>query len=397
MKKLYILLLAFLMTGVVQAQSIHELRDSMNACNLNCQVDLALHYLMGDSIEQNEVEAIRLIRDAADRGNRYGQFWLGVCYDTGSGVEQNEQEALRWFQQSADKGSPMAECRMGQAYILGEGVEQDAEKAVDYFQRSANSGYSLGQRMLAHCYENADGVERDLQKAFQLYKLSAERGNEEAKLMLAAYYFNGWGMNSPDKDEAVRLLRGLKDSDQNEDAQSALEAIERNDTLSAYRFQFNFIPSLLWAYEQGNLEHRSLYDTMHWRLYLGRHFISCYEWEWDDVIPSGHLFRDSVEVIVYRLPKPQTPPLCCYTAAVIDQKAGKYYYYTLEKTFNLSEDQDDKDVWMFCSVNQEGMHSNYGFYDQPLDEESFVERVVWQMHSDERPSASTNISPKTDP
>ena len=40
MKKLYSLLLVFLMTTVVQAQSIQELRDSMEAGNLNCQVDL---------------------------------------------------------------------------------------------------------------------------------------------------------------------------------------------------------------------------------------------------------------------------------------------------------------------------------------------------------------------
>lgn len=77
MKKLYSLLLAFLITNVVQAQSIQELRDSIEAGNLNSQVDLALRYMMGDSLEQNEEEAIRLIRDAADRGNRYGQFWLG--------------------------------------------------------------------------------------------------------------------------------------------------------------------------------------------------------------------------------------------------------------------------------------------------------------------------------
>ncbi len=391
MKYYFSLLLALLATSVMQAQSIHELRDSMVAGNLNCQVDLALHYLKGDSVEQNEEEAIRLIRDAADRGNRYGQFWLGMCYESGSGVEQNEQEALRWFQQSADKGNPMAECLMGQAYYSGEGVEQDTEKAVDYFKRSANSGYSLGQMMLAYCYENGDGVERDLQKAFQLYKLSAEKGNYEAQMDLAAYYFNGWGLDSPDKEEAVRLLKAIEDSSQKEVAKSYLESIEHNDTISAYAFQLYYIPSLLWAYEKGNLKHLSLYDTMAWQLDLGRQFISCYDWDWKDVIPSGHLFRDSVEVIVYRLPEPQDPPLCLYTAAVIDQKEGKCFYYTLEKTINMSEDQDPKQDWMFCGVNQEGTHLNFGFYDLPLDEESFVKRVVRQMNSDERPSASTKI------
>ena len=396
MKKSIFLLLVLLMTNVAQAQSIQELRDSMAIGNLNCQVDLALHYLMGDSLEQNEVEAIRLIRDAAERGNRYGQFWLGVCYESGSGVEQDMQEALRWFQQSADKGSPMAECRLGQFYYFGEGVEQDAEKAVDYFQRSANSGYDLGQMMLAYCYENADGVERDLQKAFQLFKASAEQGNDAAQMILAAYYFNGWGMDSPDKEEAVRLLKGIEDSNDQENAQNFLKSIERNDTINAYSFQFYYIPSLLWAYEQGNLKHRTLYDTIDWQLNLGRNFISCYEWDWRDVIPSGHLFRDSVEVIVYRLPEPQRPPLCLYAAAVIDHKEGKCFYYTLEKTLNLSEDQDPQKDWMFCGVNQEGTHLNFGYYGQPLDEESFVERVVWQMHSDEEPAASTDISHKTE-
>ena len=392
MKKYAFLLLGLVMATAVQAQSIQELRDSMTAGNLNCQVDLAIHYLMGDSLEQNESEAIRLIRDAADRGNRYGQFWLGACYESGTGVEKNMQEALRWFQQSADKGNPMAECRMGQFYALGKGVEQDAEKAVDYFRRSADSGYFIAQFCLAYCYERGDGVERDLQKAFQFYKLSAEQGEEDAQMNLATYYFYGWGMESPDKDEAVRLLKGLENSKLKEDAQNALESIGRNDTIRAYDLQFYYIPSLLWAYEQGDLKHHSLYDTMEWQLHLGRQFFSYYEWDWRDVIPSGHLFSDSVEVIVYRLPEPQRAPLCLYTAAVIDQKNGKYYYYTLEKSVILHDEEDDKQAWMLCGVNQEGMHLNFGKYDDPLDEESFVRRVVWLMHSQERPSASTDIT-----
>jgi len=36
---------------------------------------------------------------------------------------------------------------------------------------------------------------------------------------------------------------------------------------------------------------------------------------------------------------------------------------------------------MFCGVNQDGAHANFGFYGLPLDEESFVKRVVQHFTS----------------
>ena len=101
MKKLYSLLLAFLITNVVQAQSIQELRDSIEAGNLNSQVDLALRYMMGDSLEQNEEEAIRLIRDAADSSGwafvmSQALAWSRTCRKHYAGFNSQPTRVIRW-------------------------------------------------------------------------------------------------------------------------------------------------------------------------------------------------------------------------------------------------------------------------------------------------------------
>lgn len=71
MKKslVYFVCLLFSITSV-NAQSVEELRDSMAAGNLNCQVDLACKYIDGDGVKQDIQEGYRLIKGAAEKGNR---------------------------------------------------------------------------------------------------------------------------------------------------------------------------------------------------------------------------------------------------------------------------------------------------------------------------------------
>lgn len=101
-KALFVLWLMLSFFTGMNAQSIQELRDSMAAGNLNCQVQLAIEYIYGDSVPQNYDEALRLIRDAAEKGNSSGELLLGICYSEGTGVEKNEKEAFRWFLSSAE-------------------------------------------------------------------------------------------------------------------------------------------------------------------------------------------------------------------------------------------------------------------------------------------------------
>ena len=95
MKKIFILLALVLLGFSAQAQSIQELRDSMAAGNLNSQVELAELYLVGEGVEQNIDEAVRLIKDAASKGNPHGEVLLAMLYQKGVGVGKDHKEAFK--------------------------------------------------------------------------------------------------------------------------------------------------------------------------------------------------------------------------------------------------------------------------------------------------------------
>lgn len=121
MNKFFFPFLLLLFAFHMKAQTIEQLRDSMAAGNLNCQVDYACKFIEGDGVQQDLQEAYRLIKDAAEKGNRYGELWLGICYHDGIGVEKDLTKAFRWFQSSAEKGNILAMYMVGCSYEAGTG------------------------------------------------------------------------------------------------------------------------------------------------------------------------------------------------------------------------------------------------------------------------------------
>ena len=392
-KALFVLWLMLSFFTGMNAQSIQELRDSMAAGNLNCQVQLAIEYIYGDSVPQNYDEALRLIRDAAEKGNSSGELLLGICYSEGTGVEKNEKEAFRWFLSSAEKGNIRAMQHVAQAYEYGDGVAPDLQQAIKYYQQAADAGYPIAQLNMAVFYEHGRGLERDMQKSFELMR-QASLKEEGAKFLLAKYYFNGWGTEK-NTTEALNILKNLKDERYKKETERFVNTIERGDTMSIYEFQFRWIPDLLWSYEKKEIEDNMLTDIMEWQLELGSMFICHYEWDWSKVSAKVYHQEDSVDVIVYRMPEPTKPPHCLYTASVIDRKNNKSRYYTLEKAVLLGSKRKTTDVWMFCGVDKDMSHLNYGVFRKEATEANFLAQVLEYFSSDFQAHITTK-KPKKD-
>ena len=358
MMKKTILTLVALLSMVAQFSygqkelSIKEMEDSMALGNLNIQVDLATEYITGERVKQDLSKAYSLIRDAAEKGNRYGQLMLGVCYEDGISVERNLGESFNWFKRSADQGNVLAQFKVSLFYEQGIVVERDLNKAFEWTAKSA-----------------------------QRYPL--------AKISLAKYYFNGWG-TEPDRTKAKLLLDSLKvDEELDEQVSQYCNIIERGDTMTAYGFQFSWIPSMLFEWQKGNVDDAQLTDITAWQLNLGSMFISHYEWDWSAISAQVYSQPNNIDIIVYKMPEPEKMPLCRYVAAALDRNQHTVRYFTLELTNGVEENVSDKKRWMFCGVSSNLSHLNFGPFNGNATEQGFLEYVKKKLSKTE--------NAKTDP
>ena len=399
MKQLILFVALIIGTLTVQAQSIEALQDSMAAGNLNCQVDLAIRYLFGDGVDLDVEKGVSLIRDAAEKGNRYGELWMGMCYKNTYGVDTDYDEAFKWFMSSAQKGNVSAMGMLGEAYKYGQGTEEDLAKAIYYYEQGATGGDPLSQHELGMQYLIGEGVERNWEKSFDLIKQSAEQSYPHALEMLSMCYLNGWGTQKS-RDKAIQCLEELKQGQEETDIQyidEAIANINKGDTLSAYEFQFRFLPLRLAGYANGAIDEKQLIDLDLINLQLGFSlFITHYECNLDSLSISTHQVDDSITVHVIHMPEPSRPPLCKYAAYVMDKKNGLSRYYTLEKTFNLfgesgvadpyvvggmaiddDEDSDEDSEASSGGYYSDGFtHLNFGWLEGEPTEENFVNTIL---------------------
>ena len=252
-------------------------------------------------------------------------------------------------------------------------MEINLREAVRYYQKASDENYSPALVNLAVCYEHGRGVERDIEKSFALMKQASDKGYKAALFLITKYYFNGWGTKE-DKVEALRIMNSLKESAYAEEATRFAAVIEKGDTMGTYEFQFRYIPSILWAYQNGEADYMELVDPAKWEWNLRSLFISHFEWDWSQIVSSVHTMADSTLVILYRMEEPKECPLCLYVAAVIDKAHKRCKYYTLEKSISISGKM--KDPWVIGGVSEDRSHLNYGFIDGRISEEEFIDRII---------------------
>ena len=86
---------------------------------------LGFMYAKGQSVPQDDQEAVRWYRLAAAQGHADAQTNLGFMYDNGEGVAQDDQEAVRWYRLAAAQGNAAAQYNLGMMFSAGEGVAKD--------------------------------------------------------------------------------------------------------------------------------------------------------------------------------------------------------------------------------------------------------------------------------
>ena len=116
-----------------------SIRERALVGDADAQDTLGRMYAHGDSMPQDDCEAVKWFRRAAIQGHVSAQFNLGVSYAEGRGVPQNDAEAVKWFRRAADQGYASAQARLGVFYMAGTGgVARDLVTAHMWFNLAAS-------------------------------------------------------------------------------------------------------------------------------------------------------------------------------------------------------------------------------------------------------------------
>ena len=111
------------------------------------QLELGVHYLVGEAVTKDPVEAERWLRMSAEQGNAVAQHHLGHIYQgvpepfrTDQDVPVDHVESVRWFQRSAEQGNVPAATSLATKYRDGHGVPASLDQAFQWFLRAAELG-----------------------------------------------------------------------------------------------------------------------------------------------------------------------------------------------------------------------------------------------------------------
>ena len=107
------------------------------------------HYVKGELVPPNDVEAAKWFRKAAERGDSSAQVEMALRYEHGLGVPKDEVEAAKWFRKIAKEASSSSLYDMGKRYITGKGVPEDLVKAYMWFivadAKGADVAWGMGK------------------------------------------------------------------------------------------------------------------------------------------------------------------------------------------------------------------------------------------------------------
>lgn len=169
-------------------KSISCYRKSMEADYPDSMNRLAYFYYLGDGMQKDEKEGIRLFKKAFSKGHLKAGTALGMLYlfDEKGG---SKKEGFRYTKKAAEGGEPTAMGNLANCYYYGNGTKKDRRLAKEWYGRSSDAGMDSSTTQLGVMYHE-DGND---DKAFALFKEAADRGFPEAMGWLAACYQYGYG------------------------------------------------------------------------------------------------------------------------------------------------------------------------------------------------------------
>ena len=160
--------------------SIDEVRDLAENDDPDGLYALAMAYLFGWDVDQNEDVGYDLLEKAVAAGQTEAMALMVRLFMQGEYPGIDSERAARLSNEAARDGIPDAQLYAGLAYMDGVSVQQDYSEAARLFRLAANQGNQEARTSLAYLYQEGLGVPRDEAKAYGLYRTAARAGNVNA-------------------------------------------------------------------------------------------------------------------------------------------------------------------------------------------------------------------------
>jgi len=162
---------------------IAAVKRKAQAKDPDAQYTLGFMHLIGDGVQKNAAEEIRLYRAASGRNAR-AAFLLSLMYQHGEGVNKNPAEAFRLMRLATRRDDPRAQYFLGTYYYQGFGTPVDRPSAVAWFRKSAKNGFAEAQLAYGMLLLSGDGVAQDRSRAIEWLSKAAKQDNTAAKEVL---------------------------------------------------------------------------------------------------------------------------------------------------------------------------------------------------------------------
>lgn len=196
----------------------HWYRKAAEQNDANACYCMALCYMFGFGVIQDDNEAIEWTRKAAELGNNASQYNLGAYYMN----SQDFENGRLWWQKASKSGHGGASYMLANMYLLGDGVEQSLDRAIEYYKRAADKGHVDALYEMGVYYTEGKGVQQSYTKAFQCWQSALEYAKPELnphqeqtyfsgslEFNLSSCYMQGRGCKAS-REKAIELLKAAK-------------------------------------------------------------------------------------------------------------------------------------------------------------------------------------------
>lgn len=145
------------------------------------------------------------LKSKAEAGDAVAQYELAMAYDAGRGIEKDLSQAAHWCGKAAEQAHAAAQNCIGSMLQFGDGVPQDEAAAAAWYEKAVAQDYGEAYTNLGYLYDLGKGVAQDRPRAIELYLKGAEKGSLNAMLNLGISYWNGAGV-TVDRVEVFKWL-----------------------------------------------------------------------------------------------------------------------------------------------------------------------------------------------
>jgi len=119
------------------------------------------------ALEKGKPEkAAKLFKRAARDGDSRAQHSLAVLYLQGKGVDQDDEQGVKWLRKAAKQGLSVSQSLLGSLYSSGKVIAQNDVKAVEWYRAAADQGDRKGQLSLAIMLHAGRGTARNDTEAY---------------------------------------------------------------------------------------------------------------------------------------------------------------------------------------------------------------------------------------